>query len=185
MDNELKPSKGKVLISAPHLTDVFKKSVIFLTEHNENGSVGFVINKPLRYKLKDIIDEFPDFEARVFFGGPVQTELVNFIHKSGDNLNGGYEVIDGVFWGGNFEILKLLVDSNKIEAEDFLFFVGYAGWSQNQLEDELKVNSWYVTECKEEYLFSEEPEKLWHKILKEMGGEYSIISTFPDDPSVN
>jgi putative transcriptional regulator len=185
MAEELKPEKGRVLISAPHLTDVFNKSVILLTEHNENGTVGFVINKPLRYKLNDLIDEFPEFNAKVFFGGPVQTDLVNFIHKSENNLNGGYEVLNGVFWGGNFEILKILVETNKLDATDFKFFVGYAGWSENQLEEELKVNSWYVTECKQEYLFTEEPEKLWHTILKDMGGEFSIISTFPDDPSVN
>lgn len=185
MNEDYKPAKGKILISAPHLTDVFKKSVIFLTEHDDNGTVGFVINKPLRYKLNDIIDEFPDFDARVFFGGPVQTELVNFIHKSGNNLNGGYEIIEGVFWGGNFETLKLLIERNKLDSEDFKFFVGYSGWNENQLDEELKSNSWYVAEFKEEYLFTQEPEKLWHTILRDMGGEFTIISTFPDDPSLN
>jgi len=185
MNEDLKPGKGRVLISAPHLTDVFKKSVIYLTEHDENGTVGFVINKPLKYKLNDIIDEFPEFDAKVFFGGPVQTELVNFIHKSDTSIKGGYEITDGVFWGGNFETLKLLIENNKLDASDFKFFVGYAGWSFNQLEEELKINSWYVAEFKEEYLFTDEPEKLWHTILREMGGEYSIISTFPDDPSLN
>jgi putative transcriptional regulator len=185
MDDQLKPEKGRILISAPHLTDIFKKTVIFLTEHNENGTVGFVINKPLKYKLNEIIDEFPEFDAKVFFGGPVETEMVNFIHKSGSVLNGGYEVRNGIFWGGNFESLKLLIESNKLYSDDFKFFVGYAGWGVHQLDDEIKINSWYVTEGKEEYLFTDEPEKLWHTILRDMGGEFSIISTFPDDPSMN
>ena len=181
----LKPDKGKFLISAPHLTDVFKRTVIYIVEHNENGTVGFIINKPLRYKINEVIDEFPEFETRAFLGGPVQTELINFIHKTPEILEGGYEIENGIYWGGNFETMKLLIESNKLNPDDFRFFVGYSGWSSGQLEDELKVNSWYVVNASEKYIFYEEPEKMWQNLLRELGGEYAVISTFPEDPMVN
>jgi putative transcriptional regulator len=184
-ENTDKPEKGKFLISAPHLTDIFRRSVIYLVEHNESGSVGFVLNKPMKYNIDEVIDDFPEFPSKVFLGGPVQTELVNFLHKTPGKIEGGYEIQNGIYWGGNFDSLKVLADAKSINPDDFKFFVGYAGWSPNQLEDELKENSWYVADAYEEFIFSNEPEKLWQNILKSMGGEYITISTFPEDPSVN
>ncbi|MGB9697263.1 MAG: YqgE/AlgH family protein [Ignavibacteria bacterium] len=182
---KLKPEKGRLLISAPMLTDVFRKSVVYLTEHNEQGSVGFIINKPIFYKLQELIDNFPHFEAPVFFGGPVQPEMVNFIHRVPSQLSEGIQVKDNIYWGGNFEHLKELVSKNELNSADFKFFLGYAGWAPGQLEDELKFNSWIIAEATEDYLFNSDPKNLWHLILKNMGGHYAIISTFPDDPSVN
>jgi len=182
---EQKPEKGKLLISAPHLTDIFKRSVIYLVEHDKNGSVGFVLNKPIKFNVNEIIEDFPEFDSKVFLGGPVQTELVNFIHKSPDKIDGGYEVQNGIYWGGNFDSLKILAEAKSVYPDDFKFFVGYAGWSPNQLDDEMKENSWYVTDAKPEFIFSNEPQKLWQAVLRSMGGEYITLSTFPEDPSVN
>ena len=186
MSNEiLKPEKGKLLISAPFLSDVFKRSVVYLTEHNEKGSIGFIINKPMNVKISSVIEDFPEFDANVYFGGPVQQDILNFFHKSGELISGGYELKDGIYWGGDFETLKFLAESGDLNPEDFRFFLGYAGWSPNQLEDELKINSWFINDSKPENIFNENPDTLWQKILKEMGGEYAIISTFPENPSVN
>ena len=91
-------SKGKILISAPLLDDIFKRSVILLTEHNEEGSVGFIINKPTSYKLHDIIEDFPEFNAKAFLGGPVLQNSINFIHKSNNILDGGFEIAEGIYW---------------------------------------------------------------------------------------
>lgn len=184
-ENEQKPGKGKILISAPLLTDYFKRSVIYLTEHDENGSVGFIINKRLNITLNKAVEDFPEFGAPVLLGGPVQTELVNFIHRCGDILGGGIEIKDGIFWGGDFELLKELIITGKVEPEDFRFFLGYSGWSANQLDDELKLNSWVVSEGLTNYVFTDEYDGMWSRALRSLGGKYSIISTFPDDPTVN
>ena len=181
----IKPDKGKLLLSAPFLTDIFKRSVVYLTEHDDKGSIGFIINKPMNMKIYDVIEDFPEFDANVYYGGPVQQEMLNFFHKSGDQIDGGFELKDGLFWGGDYETLKILADNGSLNPDDFRFFLGYAGWSPNQLDDELETNSWIVNDSKLQDVFSKEPDKLWHKILKEMGGEYSIISTFPENPSVN
>jgi putative transcriptional regulator len=183
--SEIKIGRGSMLISAPNLTDFFKRSVIFLVEHDENGSIGFVLTKPLNYKVSEIIDGFPEFDAPVLIGGPVQTDLVNFIHKAGNIVEDTYEIVEGIFWGGSFESLKSLAEEGKLNPDDFLFFLGYAGWSPDQLKNEIINNSWIVTNSKKEYVFNQHPDKLWHDILKGMGGEYSLISTFPEDPSVN
>ncbi len=184
-NNEQKPEKGKILISAPLLTDFFKRSVIYLTEHNENGSVGFIINKRLNVKLSKVLDNFPEFDAPVMIGGPVQTELINFIHRCGDILDGGIEIENKIYWGGNFEQLKNLIAEGKVFPEDFRFFLGYSGWSPDQLENELNSNSWIVTEGFEDYVFTDDYMDLWSKSLRDLGGKYAIISTFPDDPTVN
>lgn len=181
----LKPEKGRLLVSAPMLTDVFRKSVVYLTEHNEQGTVGFIINKPLTYQLQDLIDNFPQFAAPVFLGGPVQPEMINFIYRTSYQLLDSVPVKGNTYWGGNFEQLKELIDENKLNPADFKFFLGYAGWAPGQLEDELKFNSWIIVEATENYLFDSDPKNLWRTILKDLGGPYAIISTFPDDPSVN
>ncbi len=178
-------SKGKILISAPFLNDIFKRSVILLTEHNEEGSIGFIINKPTEFKLHEVIEDFPKFDAKLFLGGPVQQDSLNFIHKANDILEGGIEISDGLYWGGDFELLKILIENDSLYPDDFKFFLGYAGWSPQQLDNELKINSWYLNNPKTENIFDIDSSKMWGNILRTMGKEFSIISTFPEDPSVN
>jgi len=185
MQDNNKPLAGRILISAPFLGDIFKRSVILLTEHNEEGSVGFILNKPTEFKLHEVLDDFPEFDAKVFLGGPVQQNSLNFIHKAGNILEGGYEISTGIYWNGNFEMLKVLIENGNLDPDDFRFFLGYSGWSPDQLKDEIRKNSWYLNDPSKEILFDNVSEKLWSTILKSMGKEYSIISTFPEDPSVN
>lgn len=181
----MKISAGKLLISAPQLTDFFSRTVIFMTEYDENGSLGFVINRPIQEKLHEIIEDFPEFEARVMLGGPVQTEIVNFIHRAGELIEGGVEIFEGIYWGGNFETLKVLAEAGKLNPEDFIFFLGYSGWSAGQLDNELKENTWIIAKSENDILFDVEPEKKWAETLKRLGGSYNTIASFPIDPSVN
>lgn len=179
------PTKGKILISAPFLTDVFKRSVVFLCEHDEKGSLGFIINKPLKYKLNEIIEDFPEFDAPVLFGGPVQTDLINFIHRAGDIIKGGYEINKGIFWGGDFDELRKHIELGVLNPYDFRFFLGYSGWGAGQLVREMRETSWFVGEGLEKYIFSTEFSSIWSKALRDLGKEFALLSIFPDDPSVN
>ncbi len=182
---DLKIAGGRILISAPHLSDFFSRTVIVMTEYNENGSLGFVINRPVEGKLNELIEDFPEFDARVMLGGPVETDIVNFIHRAGDLIDGGLEICKGIFWGGNFETVKLLADTKILNPRDFIFFLGYSGWSAGQLDGELKGNTWIVTKSEADLIFDTEPDKMWAETLKRMGGEYNTIASFPVDPSVN
>jgi len=177
--------KGSILISAPQLSDFFSRTVILMMEHNENGSLGFVINKPIKQKLNEVIDGFPDFDAKVFIGGPVETDMINFIHRAGDLIEGGLEISKGIFWGGNFNNLKILAEAGKLNPNDFIFLVGYSGWSSGQLNEEMLSNTWFESESSEDLIFDLEPEKIWTNALRRMGGEFLTISSFPSDPSVN
>lgn len=180
------PGKGKILISEPFLIDPnFKRSIVLLCEHGDEGSVGFILNKPTQVRLNQLLEDFPDFDAPVYFGGPVQINTLQFVHRAGDIIEGTTEIADGLYWGGSFEILKLLIETKKVSPSDFRFFIGYSGWSEGQLEEEMKINSWIVTSTSPDNIFSDEPDKLWGDILKKMGRKFAILASFPEDPSVN
>ncbi|MCY7361781.1 MAG: YqgE/AlgH family protein [Ignavibacteria bacterium] len=185
MNQNSEPVRGNLLISAPFLNDIFSRSVILLTESNEEGSVGFILNKLTEFKLHEIIENFPEFDAPVYIGGPVQQNTLNFIHKAGEILDGSHEIMKGIYWGGNYETLKILIENNSLNPEDFKFLLGYSGWGPQQLAEELKINSWYLNNPSYEIIFDKEPSNLWNRVLKSMGKKYSLISTFPADPSVN
>ncbi|MEO6220326.1 MAG: YqgE/AlgH family protein, partial [Ginsengibacter sp.] len=100
------PAKGTLLIANPFLKDPnFMRTVIFLCEHKEEGSFGFVINKLFPSTLGEIIPELEEFKIPLYFGGPVQKDTIHFLHQYPDIISGGEEVFDGVYWGGNFESL--------------------------------------------------------------------------------
>ncbi len=180
------PEKGKILISEPFLNDPnFKRTIILLTEHNEEGSIGFILNKPTQFRVHHLLEDFPEFDAPVYFGGPVQVNSLQFIHKAGNIIEDSTEICDGLYWGGSFEILKLLIEAKQIHPADVRFFIGYSGWTGGQLNDEIKINSWIVTSTSTENIFSDEPDKLWSGILKGMGKKFAILASFPENPSVN
>ncbi|HEY3251293.1 MAG TPA: YqgE/AlgH family protein [Ignavibacteria bacterium] len=181
------PEKGKILVSEPFLLDPnFKRTIILLTEHGEEGSLGFVLNKPTEYYIHDLVEDFPKFEAKVFYGGPVQLNMLQFIYRADHSyIECSLEIIPGLYWGGSFEILKTMIESNSVNPDDFRFFLGYSGWGEEQLVDELKINSWILAGSTIENIFSDEPDKLWRETLKSMGKKFALLASFPDNPSVN
>jgi putative transcriptional regulator len=180
------PGKGRILISEPFLNDPnFKRTIILLTEHNEEGSVGFVLNKPTEYKLNKVVDDFPEFDAVVYYGGPVQLNTLQFIYRGENIIEGSMEIMPGLYWGGSFDILRALIEAKAVNPDDFRFFLGYSGWGEGQIDDEMEINSWIITDTSIENIFSDEPDKLWREILKGMGKKFAILASFPDNPSVN
>ncbi len=179
------PQKGSFLISEPFLPDPnFKRTVIILTEHNNDGTVGFVLNKRMEISLHDAMEDFPSVDIPIYFGGPVQPDTLHFIHTI-DILEGRHEIFDGLYWGGNFEALKAMAAKKFIKKENIIFFIGYSGWSPDQLDSEIKEKSWIVTPAKPELLFTDNQDDLWKTVLQSMDQKYSIIANFPEDPSLN
>lgn len=181
------PKKGDLLISEPFLPDPnFERSVILICEHNHEGSLGFVLNKPIEYHLGDVIEEVNGFESKLYRGGPVQEDTLHFIHKAGQLVDDTVAVSDGIYWGGNFNQLLSMINTRQVEASDFIFFVGYSGWAPGQLEEELKENSWIVYPQASTYdVFDSSPAHLWRKVLNNMGGKYKMLSNYPIDPRLN
>jgi putative transcriptional regulator len=179
--------KGVLLISEPFLPDPnFERTVVLICDHNDQGSVGFVLNRYADIRLADVVDEFVDIESSLFLGGPVEQNTMHFLHKIPYELEGCLPLGEGVAWGGDFEKLKILVSSNQVNLDGVRFFLGYSGWAPGQLEKEIEENSWIV--YKPDSLmevWEMEVNDLWRKILKKMGGKFKMMSNYPIDPRLN
>lgn len=184
--NRIAPGKGKILVSEPYLPDPnFERTIILLCEHNDEGSFGFIMNKPSLAKLADVMQDLKDIDAPVFIGGPVQQDTLHYIHRL-SNLEESIEVMDGIYWGGNFDQLVSLIETKQVATNDIKFFLGYSGWSVGQIEEELKEDSWIVSDkVNEELLFDIKAESMWQYALKRMGGRFSVYSNYPQDPRLN
>jgi putative transcriptional regulator len=164
----------------------FKRSVIFLTEYSEMGAMGLVLNHPGGHLLGDLIPGLPGSKFPVYNGGPVGNDILQLIHRCPDKIIGGVEVWDGVFWGGDFEMIKQLILNDQLTNDEIKFFTGYSGWTSGQLESELKENSWIVTDkFKREMLFCDDEQNLWREVVISLGRRFAHIANFPQDPSLN
>jgi len=183
--DKIAPALGRVLVAEPGLIDLnFKRSVIFLVEHNENGTVGFVLNRMLNYKLSDLLPDFPDFEAKISLGGPVSPKGIQFIHTLGDMVPDTNHVVDNIYWGGDLDYIKSLVSAKKISPKQILFFVGYSGWSKDQLDREISEGSWVVTQLNPTHIFAGIDE-LWINVVQQLGKNFKPWTLYPEDPSFN
>jgi putative transcriptional regulator len=184
--NKIKPERGRLLISEPFLPDPnFERTVVLLCEHNEEGSFGFVLNKPSILKVSEVMEDLTDLENVVHVGGPVQQDTLHFIHRNA-TLENAVEIVNRIYWGGAFENLMLLLETRQISSGDIRFFLGYSGWGPGQLEGELDQDSWIVCDyVTDQLLFDTGPDVMWRKALENMGGRFSVYSNYPVDPRLN
>ena len=183
----LKPEKGLLLVAEPSIIgDVsFNRSVVLLAEYNENGAVGFILNKPLKNSLHDFIPTL-DSCIPIYNGGPVEQDNLYFIHKIPELIPNSIEIENGIYWGGDFNEISSLLQENKIEESEIRFFLGYTGWNHNQLEEELEEHSWVVCHNKyENRILGETGAGFWKEKMLEFGGDYLIWSNSPENPSNN
>jgi len=183
----IKPEKGDLLIAEPAIIGdmSFNRSIVLLADHNAEGSIGFILNKPLDFTINDLVPEV-DASFKVYNGGPVEQDNLYFIHKVPHLIPDSIEISLGIFWGADFNILAELIASGKINENDIRFFLGYSGWKSNQLEHELKSNSWVVTKnIYKKNIMEKDYESFWKEKMLELGGEYSIWSNAPENPNYN
>jgi len=177
---------GRVLISEPFLSDhYFRRSVVYLTEHADTGSLGFVLNKSLDMNIGDVIEDFPQVEFPVALGGPVSTNTVHYLHTLGDMIPESVHVNDGIFWGGDFEVMKDLVRGSIATPENLRFFLGYSGWSENQLQTELEMSAWLVGEIPSKLVMKGGSSEFWTGVLEGLDAKYKAWANFPEDPGLN
>jgi putative transcriptional regulator len=168
--NKIDLDKGRLLLSEPYLPDPnFERTVILLTEHNDDGSVGFVLNKPSESKVSEVMEELSKFEFPIYIGGPVQQDTLHYVHRC-------RELKDAI----------AVQETGQISATEIRFFLGYSGWSPGQLAEELKLDSWIVSDrVSEELIFETLPDQMWKSALKSLGGRFTIYSNYPNDPRMN
>ena len=178
---------GIILLAEPFMLDPnFKRATVLLCDHSSEGSIGFVINRPLNQRINALLEDFPEFDAEVFFGGPVEAETtLHYVHNVGDLLEGSIKVSSGVYWGGDFEKLKFLIASELIQPDNIRFFLGYTGWGEGQLEEEMSTGSWVIADADANYLFQMEPAQLWQEIMQNKGAAYTVIAQMPDSANWN
>lgn len=182
-----KLKKGQLLIAEPSIIGdlSFNRSVILLAEHNEDGSVGFIVNKPLKYTINDLV---PDIEAnfKIYNGGPVEQDNLYFIHNVPELITDSIEISSGIFWGGDFELTKNLINEGKIKKDNIRFFLGYTGWEAQQLENEMQSNSWIIAEnLYQNKIIGKSATDFWREKILELGGDYIIWSNAPENPLLN
>jgi putative transcriptional regulator len=186
VDNIISPKQGKVLIAEPFLEDVnFSHSVVLLTEHNSEGTVGFVINNRVDLNINEVLNDFPDFNAPFSIGGPVGIDTVHFIHTLGDMVPNSMAILENLFWGGDFEELKILIKAGAVKSNQVRFFIGYSGWQPHQLEDEIEQNSWVVAELSVTEIMSYNEKSNWNQTLEKLGKKYRAWANFPSNPDLN
>jgi putative transcriptional regulator len=177
---------GTILLAEPFMLDPnFKRTAVLLVDHGKDGSIGFVLNRESDVRVDELVDDFPEFDAPVYVGGPVGRDTVHYLHRKGDLLEGSDEVVKGVYWGGDYERLKFLIRQQLINPHDIRFFVGYSGWSDDQLEEELALGSWVTARMDANYLFKSPADTLWSQVMDNKGNAFSVIADMEEEAKYN
>lgn len=182
INNSLVPKKGRILVSEPLSRDgFFGRSVVLITEHNEKGSMGFILNKPTKILLGHFLDSFKKYKIPLFVGGPVATDTLHFIHTTGGKIRNAVKISKDLYWDGNVNELHGLIERGDILPSDLKFFIGYSGWDFEQLENEIKKNFWVVTEMSAKNILNYKTDNLWEKAIRDYGEKYKFWLNIPDE----
>ncbi len=183
--NNIKPDQGLVLVSEPFAPDgIFTRSVILLAEHNTEGTVGFILNKPVSRKISEISSEFGNFDINVSIGGPVGNEHIYYIHTYGKKIPGSIHIKDNLYWGGDFDIIKTMSEAGALDKNKIRFFIGYSGWGTEQLDNEIKKDYWLVSDIDVKTIMQND-KKIWDKVVSGLGKPYRLWQYFPENPNLN
>ncbi len=180
------PEKGKILISEPFLPDTFfNRSIVYLTDHTPQGSVGFILNKKLDLKVSSAIEGFENWNENLSMGGPVAPDTLHYLHNLGDVIPNSIQIEGDICWGGDIDAIRELIKLNKIDKTQIRFFLGYSGWSSGQLERELKENSWVIAKVNSKIVLNNRGDDIWKKVLRSFKNKYRMWADFPDSPEMN
>jgi putative transcriptional regulator len=182
----MKNLTNRILLAKPVLDDPnFTRTVIWLLEQGDQGTSGFVINRPISPKMGDIITDFPLPDFPVYLGGPVETNTLHFVHQYGAEAEGGLALSEDWKWGGSFETILELARQSRLREAEMRFFVGYSGWAPGQLEDEIQQDVWVEGPKFYPEILKMNPKSMWRLILRSMGGDYAIMANHPENPDLN
>ena len=180
------PEKGRILISEPFLPDTFfNRSVVYLTDHNPKGSVGFILNKKLEIKLSDAVTGFEGWDEYLNMGGPVSPDTLHYLHDLGHIVPGSIKVEGNIYWGGDMDSIRNLIRTGSVKPGQIRFFLGYSGWTAGQLERELKENSWVTAKVNPEAIMQSRETDSWKRVLRSLKNKYRVWADFPESPDMN
>ena len=182
--SDMESTQGKLLLASPKLADPnFAQSVVLMIQHNSEGALGLVLNRPLSISVRQACEANLDAPCEVdellHQGGPCEGPLM-VLH--GNEMAKDADVLPGVFFTTEKSKIELLL---KHQTELARYFVGYSGWSAGQLEAEMELESWIVVEAIPNHVFQDEANLWSHLMRRELLGQWIDPSQIPDDPTVN
>ena len=186
--NNLLPAQGSILISEPFLQDAyFQRSVVLLVEHNTQGSMGFVLNKKTDLIVNTFFPELEEYpEIPIYLGGPVSANRLFFIHSLGDLIvPDSVKIKDRLYFDGDFEALKRYIQNGHSIGGKVKFFLGYSGWTEGQLGNEINKNSWVVSHAAKENVLLADGESIRTNSLEQIARNYEAWTKYPKDPYLN
>lgn len=184
--NNLAPQKGRVLISDPFQGDeYFERSVVYLCEHTEESSFGFVISQPIRIGIDGLSEEFKNKTITAYRGGPCNENTLYFLHTLGDRISGSDLIDNGIYIGSNYKDLYEKMTPELISEGAIKLFLGYSGWSAGQLEEEIAKNAWVVAEVEDIERIMLSHKDVWKHFMSKLGKKYEVMTQFPLNPSYN
>lgn len=184
ISNNIKPEVGKMLISEPLLDDVyFKRSTVLIADEYNNSFMGFILNIKSDMFLHDVIDGFSKKDLSIYLGGPVDTDVLYYIHKF-NFVKDSFKITDDLYFNGDIEEIKELVESGHADESNIKFFIGNSGWAPGQLNEEIAYNSWLVSNIVSNFVFSDET-KMWKNAIDSFGTQYQLWKNFPLNPKLN
>lgn len=164
---ELPPAQGRFLVAAQEMVDPnFGKTIILLLKYGEQGAMGLVVNRPTAVLPEQVIpgiDGLRRYDGPLFFGGPVQVNVVTFLVRETAELESGQFVLTDVQYSTDPELLAALTEDDT-DAARLRVYAGYAGWAPGQLDDEIARGGWHVVPASSELVFSGEPASLWKEL---------------------
>lgn len=179
--------KGKLLVSEISLLQdpSFARSVILITEHTAQGSTGFILNKPIKAPISELVSELL-LDLPIYIGGPVAEENLFYIHTIPELIPDSDEISDGIYLGGDFDEVIHQAREGNLTENNIRFFLGYTGWTVSQLEAEVEEKSWVVIDnTYKNNILSKSATSLWKKQIESFGEKYILWSNAPQDPCDN
>lgn len=179
--------KGTLLVAEPSIIgdQNFHRSVVLIANTKEESTLGFILNKPLHYKLKDVLDGVR-YNFPLYFGGPVEPDNLFYIHNCPEQIENSIPIDNGLYWGGNFSTVMQLINAEQVSKGNIRFFLGYAGWDKGQLQREIEGQSWVLrNNPHKEDLIKKVKKDFWREQMIALGGKYLLWSNAPENPSYN
>lgn len=185
--NKQKAVEGCVLLSDPFTQDpYFSRSAILLCRHNKKETFGFVLTNYIEIDLHKLDENMPEIITKISFGGPVEKDNLFYIHTFGKEIEGAEKIMDTLYFGGDYEMLFELIKADPKRINEVRFFIGYAGWDFDQLNNEMKDHSWIaVTNISEKEILSTSSDHFWKDCMTKQGSKFEMISNFPLNPNEN
>ena len=183
-----KLSNGKLLVADHSIIGDFSftRAVVLLADHNDEGSVGFILNKPMSHDLRTFVPEISQ-PFSVFEGGPVDQDRLYYVHSRRDCIPNSKPISKELAWGGDFDVIMTMINSHELSSHDIKFFLGYSGWSCDQLKDEIKQKTWIVLDDgdKKANISISNDASFWKSKMIRLGGSYILWANSPSHPHLN